>query len=315
MISAVIEYENNKIIVNDNPIRVVGLKFEKGFYEATVERDVLNIERKFLPELHTPFKSEENESILNTVKNFFKEGVKDTITQLGFVHKLGILAYGDPGCGKTSLLNYIANTLVEEHNAIVFFCNNANSLGTAMSVASRIRQIQDEPIVFIADEFDKFASQNEAEMKNLLDGKDSVENSLFLATTNYIERIPDTLKKRPSRFRIVKEIKGITDIETMKEIAHNVSNKISPSLFTDEEIDELFEGVTDITLDKIKQLCLDKVTSTLLIDDNKKSKLGFKLPVIEKKTEEDILLEEINNRWVTESNDSISTYKDSADKA
>lgn len=276
MISAVIELVDGTVLVHSQAVSSVGTIFKKGFYEAKTDGSG-NIHIKIQPigELHQPFESETNEEILNTVDEFFKPEIRETINKLGYIHKLGILLHGIAGTGKTSLLTYIANQLVEKYNAIVFFCNDGNTLGTAMGLASQAREIQDNPIIFIGDEFERFANSAESEMKNFLDGKDSVENTLFLASTNYIEKVPDTLKKRPSRFRLVVEIKGIESKEAMFKATKIISDKISPSLFTDEEIIALYEDKSSVTLDEIKHECLTKVTNTFVKIKPEKQQIGF----------------------------------------
>lgn len=187
--------------------------------------------------------------------------------------------YGCQGTGKTSLMHYIANTLLDQTNAIIFFCDNENSLGSAIRLAKAIREVQENPIIFIADEFERFAKDAESEMKNFLDGNNSINNMLFLASTNYIEKVPDTLKNRPSRFKMCKEIKGITDKSVMRQIISDISLKIDPNLFTEVEIDEAIRDVYSITLDELKHICLNKAVDSY-IEDKKlitKNTVGFKI--------------------------------------
>lgn len=275
MISSVIEFQDGRVIDNDQPVKDVGIKFTSGFYETYIEDGARFTFRKKLNETHQPFESVETANILRIIGNFFKPNVKEVINKLGFVHKIGILAYGEPGCGKTSLFNFIAKTMIETSDAIVFMCNSGHTLVGAVSLASKIREIQENPIIFIADEFDRFADRYESEMKNFLDGNESVENTLFLAATNYIDEIPESLANRLSRFRLVTEIKGISDKKVMFDITKNTSSKIDPPLFTDAEIVELYKDVDYITLDGIKNKCLDKVTESMITNEPTRERIGF----------------------------------------
>lgn len=275
MISSVISLKNNTILVHSEEVNEVGTKFTPGFYKAMTTDSGIHITREKLNEIHTPFKTQETESVLSTVRAFFQEGVREKVNALGFIHKLGVLLYGIAGTSKTSVLNYIANELVEEKEAVVFFCHDGNSFSTAISLAKRIRDIQDNPIVFIADEFERFAQSEEAKMKTFLDGVDSIENSLFLSATNYIEKVPDTIKERPSRIRLVLEFKGIEDKEVMKDILRSISDKISPSLFNEQEIQTAFEDINHVTIDEIKAMCLAKITDTF-VRAPKRSSIGFR---------------------------------------
>lgn len=275
MINAVIKLKDKSVIFHSEQVETADLTLSEGFYESeTDSKGNIHTKEKSLTELHKPYNSKETETILETVNRFFQKDIQEKVNKLGFVHKLGVLMHGIAGTGKTSLMSWIANDLIQNQKAIVFYCNNENTLGTAVGLAQKIRQIQDNPIIFIADEFERYAQSAESEMKNLLDGKDSVENSLFLASTNYIDKVPETLKERPSRFRLVVEVKGITDKNTMFEVTKEISDKVQPSLFTDQEIKDLYLDVSDITLDQIKHNCLDKITGTIVKKEEKKV-IGF----------------------------------------
>lgn len=286
MISAVIYLTNDRVIIHDTPVEKVDTVFHKGFYETYKQNQEVVINRFSIPELHDPFDSEESKHIIKTVRNFFAEGAQERVNQLGFTHKLGILLHGIQGTGKTSLLNYIASFMVEECDAIVFIVNKVENLTTAIPIAKEIRKIQNNPIIFIGDEFERYATNAESEMKNFLDGVDSINNMMFLASTNYLDRIPKTLKEnRPSRFKIVQEIKGITNKESMFKALKRISDKATPSLFTDDEIRDIFKNVNSITLDQIKEICLSKVTDTFVAESTVESKIGFVTSVEEKPKE------------------------------
>jgi len=275
MISAVIEYEDGRVSTHTSKTKRVGTKFQKGFYEAAYDGNgTLQITTQPLEEMHEPYSSPENDMILKTVDNFFKKGIKDSVEQMGFIHKLGILMYGKQGTGKTAIMNSVSKKMIDSCDAIVIFCNSYQTLQGGISLAKKVRLIQDNPIFFIADEFDIYVRDLESDLKNLLDGKDSVSNSLFLAATNYFDRIPDTLKKRPSRFKLVVELFGIENKKTMFDVMSKISNKLKPSLFTNDEIVKLFSKVDSITIDEIKQLALDKLTNTILPEETR-TPIGF----------------------------------------
>ena len=283
MISAVIEYEDRSLSLYSSPSVYTGTSFPKGFYEArTSDSGQVYINRKEILEEHLPYYQEGTLTVLKTIKAFFNPDIEGKVRNLGFIHKLGILLHGRQGTGKTSLMNYMARYLLNEKNAVVFFCNDRNQLETAIGIASDIREIQDTPIVFISDEFERFADQHESYIKNFLDGKDSINNTLFLAATNYLERVPETLKNRPSRFKVVNEIKGFTDKKTIKSIITDISNKLNPGLFSEKEINKIVEANNDITIDEIKHFCLDKLTDNF-VPDRESKPIGFGVPRLEDK--------------------------------
>lgn len=154
MISAVITYADGRVSIHDSPAKLVDMKFSPGFYSAITDNGNIKIRTESLKELHIPYKTPENKIVMDSVIGFFNEGVMKKVNELGFVHKLGILMYGRQGTAKTSLMNFIANQLVKEKDAVTFICNNGNQLGTAITIANSIREIQNNPIVFVADEMD-----------------------------------------------------------------------------------------------------------------------------------------------------------------
>jgi hypothetical protein len=277
MISAVITYEDGRVSIHDSATKIVGTKFERGFYTVfTDQNGNLIISTAELQEIHMPYSTKDNLATVNTVEGFFAKGVEQKIKDLGFIHKLGILLHGRQGTGKTALLHFIAEKLRIERNAIVFFCNESANLSAAVVLATMIRQVQDNPVVFIADEFERYAKNAEAPIKNLLDGNTSIHNTLFLAATNYLTDIPATIKDRPSRFKIVQEITGMTDKSLMVTIIKNISDRISPSLFTDDEIWDAVKDRKDATIDELKHVCLDKATNTFIVPVRaKRSPIGF----------------------------------------
>jgi len=274
MISAVIKYEDDSVTIHSSATKAVGKVFEEGFYETwTTNSGELKIQAKSIDEYHEPYSTPENKIIVKATHAFFDDGILEKVNSLGFTHKLGVLLYGKQGTGKTSMINFIGKRMVEEKSAIVFFCSNGNRLSTAIGLAKQIREVQENPIIFIADEFERYCYDYESELKNLLDGNDSINNSLFLASTNYIDKVPVTLKERPSRFKVCINIGGITDKELIKVMIKNISDKLKPNLFTAKQIEAEVSKVKDVTLDEVKHICLNKLTETYL--PTGKKTLGF----------------------------------------
>lgn len=264
-ISAVIRFSDNTIITHSEKCENVSKTFESGFYEAyTDDKGILHTSKEECKETHDVFYTPENDLILNTINAFTKDGMREKINKLGFIHKLGVLLYGKQGTGKTSLMHSISLKLQKERDSIVFFCNSANNLKSAINLAISIRKIQDNLIIFIVDEFERFAKDAESEMKNFLDGQDSIDNMLFLAATNYLNKIPETLADRPSRFKVKQEFKGLSDKTTIKSILRNISEKINPTLFSEEELEERANSQPSFTLDEIKNMALDKATENYI---------------------------------------------------
>lgn len=136
--------------------------------------------------------------VTNSIQRFWKG--KNLYAKHGIVHKRGIMLEGPPGTGKTSVANMISKFFVE--NGGLVFYTGADSFPATLDAVKWLRQIQDEPVLLVMEEFDRYMRHAEVvdALMQLLDGAASVDNVVFLATTNYVKKIDPRFTKRPSRF-------------------------------------------------------------------------------------------------------------------
>lgn len=203
---------------------------------------------------------------------FYNEDVFNIVREMGFIHKSGVLLHGKEGTGKTSIAKYYYTRFIKDKNAVVFYINNSDGyFYKCWEFIVEIRKIQDDPIIIILEELDGFMKDNEDKLKSCLDGNLSISNCVVFASTNHIDRIPEALKNRESRFKFVINIEGIQNKEEVFKIIKNMIGND----FSDEEINKYSEELKGKTLDEIKQFCLDKIMS-IPVSEKKKIKLGFK---------------------------------------
>ena len=151
----------------------------------------------------------DNYSKNRSKKSFDK---KEEFKNYGFSYKRGILLYGIPGGGKTSIINMLCSHLVNKMNGIVFQIVTRDELQRyANFISSIYRQIEpNRPIVTIFEDIDGLASIEEYEtmLLNVLDGLNQVDNVVNIATTNYTEKLSERLLNRVNRFDRRMEIKS-----------------------------------------------------------------------------------------------------------
>ncbi len=112
--------------------------------------------------------------------------------------KRGILLWGPPGSGKSSTIRLVCRDVVAR-GGVVFQFNSPDVFVNAYRV---FRQVQPRtPLVVIMEDLDTILSRtNESKILNLLDGAECADHVVFLASTNYPERMGPRIMNRPSRF-------------------------------------------------------------------------------------------------------------------
>lgn len=146
-----------------------------------------------------------SEEIMEEIKQFW--GLKDKFKQHGFLHKRGILVHGPQGTGKTTALNLAVREIIHL-GGIAVFSRRPHDLIGGLNI---IREVEpDRPIVVLIEDLDDLIRYDEEEVLALLDGESQIENVVFIATTNYIEKLPQRIVNRPSRFDAIIEI-GLPD--------------------------------------------------------------------------------------------------------
>jgi SpoVK/Ycf46/Vps4 family AAA+-type ATPase len=145
--------------------------------------------------------SPEIKDILNDINSFWQRvGI---YKQYSFVHKRGILLYGEPGCGKSGIIQLLSNQLLEL-NGIVINIKSQEDIEMFTEFIQTFRKIEpNRPLVVLLEDIDSLAGDDRystSKLLNILDGVKQIDGVVYIATTNYPEKLQERLTNRPSRF-------------------------------------------------------------------------------------------------------------------
>lgn len=208
------------------------------------------------------FDSEEHASVFKSITDFWNS--KDKFKEYGFVYKRGILLYGPPGTGKTSLINMITQELITKHNGIVITLSNGNDLSLYHSYISEVLRViePDRPIITVIEDVDGLCARqsDETELINILDGMEQLDNVVYIATTNYPERLPERITNRPNRFDRRVYV-GFPSVKTRKMY---IKAKLKPADLKAINLKKWVDATEDMTISHIGEL----IKSVIILDND-----------------------------------------------
>jgi chromosomal replication initiation ATPase DnaA len=148
---------------------------------------------------HLP--SYEITDILKDIDNFWNRA--ENYKKYNYIHKRGILMYGEPGCGKSGIIQLISQQLIEK-DGIVINVKDEEDVDRFTSFIATFRKVEpNRPLVVLLEDIDSLAGENRyqtARLLNILDGVKQIEGVVYIATTNYPEKLQERITNRPSRF-------------------------------------------------------------------------------------------------------------------
>lgn len=144
----------------------------------------------------------EYDLVVKDMDTFLSDECMARFKEMDYLHKMNILLHGAPGTGKTCIVNRVAQKIIE-HDGIVLFNPVPAALKTTYNVLDSIQP--ETRVLVIFEEMDDHVRNHEAALLHVLDGEIQKKNAMYIATTNYIDRIPHRVR-RPGRFPSVIEV-------------------------------------------------------------------------------------------------------------
>ena len=150
----------------------------------------------------------ESEKLIQEIQEFTT--LKESFLTHGFLYKRGILLWGPPGSGKTVTIQQLVRLFTKTGDGIAVMCSSPSLL---MGVLRDFRKVEpDRQVLVIIEDIDALIEMyRESEFLTMLDGEAQLQNVVYVATTNYPERLDNRFKDRPSRFDTIRKIGMPTD--------------------------------------------------------------------------------------------------------
>jgi SpoVK/Ycf46/Vps4 family AAA+-type ATPase len=188
--------------------------------------------------------SKEFTRVVNEMKQFLEPSIKEKYSKLGYLYKRSCLLHGRPGGGKSMIVNRVAREAIK-NGAVVLFCSNPEYLVKAFSA---LNDTQPEVLTLvILEEFDSaIKDYGQEPFLVLLDGQIQKDSVIYLATTNYVDKIPARLK-RPGRFSSIIEV-GTPNAQARRMY---LETKLGTEYV---EMDSWVHHTESLTIDELKEM-------------------------------------------------------------
>lgn len=221
-------------------------KLDPGVYEVEVWNDRMTfVPKSVVTDTLLRLPDSKSDEVIAEVERFWT--LKSKFKKYGFTHKRGFLLWGPPGSGKTSTLAFIMNEMVKKGGIVILGDCRPDTLG---GMLCELRQIEPErPVVVVLEDIDTIIGRyGESRVLSILDGESSIDNVVFLATTNYPEDLDGRVVNRPSRFDRVVKI-GLPSFEARLTYIRSRLTELS-----DKEIQHWADITKDFSIAHIKEL-------------------------------------------------------------
>lgn len=245
---------------------------------------------------------DQKQRILNHISEWIKS--EEIYTERGLLFKTGILLYGTPGTGKSSLAmaiaNYMGCSLITIDPTTFQYMNISEITESIVADECKYVVLIDEIDTLFKSREDQSITDEQKEKASkllaFLDSPQSPTNVIFIATTNYID-VLDKALMRKGRFDLVEEM-GDISLDIAKEMCQSFD-------LTDEEINKLlsFYGKDKINPSFLQDMILQEIKKKKQVDETdteiKSSEVDVKVIYAKKYNTIEEYNEEVSNQLRT----------------
>lgn len=159
-----------------------------------------------------------SDEVIRVVDNFwnsetdYKDG--NAFVMGGAQFKAGVMIYGPPGSGKSCTIKIVSKKLVERGGTVFFSSGHPATTMRWLEDFARVEPNR-KCIVILEDIDSLIQNYGESNYLEMLDSAKTINNVLFIATTNYPEHLDPRIYNRPGRFSHVIKI-GLPVDETRR---------------------------------------------------------------------------------------------------
>ena len=185
------------------------------------------------------------QDIFRSIDEFFKQD-GHFFKQYGLPYKRGILLYGSPGNGKTTLVKSITGSTKAP---VVYWqiteFTGSHSIQEVFGIVTRLA-----PAILVIEDIDSMPEYTRSVFLNTLDGAQSREGLFIIGTTNYPQKIDPALINRAGRFDRAYEIPSPTE----KVRQNYLCNLDIKEIFSEDQVKEMAKLSKGLSMSQLNEL-------------------------------------------------------------